>query len=94
MREALGLELAETWQRQITRVVPGSSPVSCDFVYPAAAGDERYDMRMGTAEGGKVLALIRPRVTTAREVREVARLAGRTRGSARCWTCCPGRRCC
>jgi PAS domain S-box-containing protein len=39
LREALGLELAETWQRQITRVVPGSSPVSCDFVYAAAAGN-------------------------------------------------------
>jgi diguanylate cyclase (GGDEF)-like protein/PAS domain S-box-containing protein len=33
-------------------------------------------MRMSAAEGGKVLALIRQRVTTAREVREVARLAG------------------
>ncbi len=75
LREALGLELAETWQRQITRVVPGSSPVSCDFVYPATAGDERYEMRMGTAEGGKVLALIRPRITTAAPVRDVARLA-------------------
>jgi PAS domain S-box-containing protein len=76
LREALGLELAEIWQRQITRVVPGSSPVSCDFVYPAATGDERYEMRMSAAESGKVLALIRQRVTTAREVREVARLAG------------------
>jgi diguanylate cyclase (GGDEF)-like protein/PAS domain S-box-containing protein len=76
LAEVLGRELAETWQRQITRVVPGSPPVSCDFVYPAAAGDERYEMRLGAAAGGKVLALIRQRGTTVHEVPEVARLAG------------------
>jgi diguanylate cyclase (GGDEF)-like protein/PAS domain S-box-containing protein len=76
LREVLGHELAETWRRQITRVVPGAPAVSCDFVYPAAAGDERYHMRMGAAAGGKALALIRQRGVTAHEVHDVARLAG------------------
>jgi PAS domain S-box-containing protein len=65
LREVLGIELAETWHRQITRVVPGSPPVSCEFVYPASAGNERYAMRMGAAAGGKVLAMIRPRGAAA-----------------------------
>ncbi|HEX6113625.1 MAG TPA: PAS domain-containing protein, partial [Geminicoccaceae bacterium] len=76
LRETLGLELAETWQRQITRVVPGAPPVSCAFVYPATAGEERYEMLMGAAGDGKALALIRQRATTAREAQEVARLTG------------------
>jgi diguanylate cyclase (GGDEF)-like protein/PAS domain S-box-containing protein len=76
LRDVLSHELAATLQRQIARVVPGAPAVSADFTYAAAAGDERYEMRMGAAEGGKVLALIRPRGTTARPAREIARLTG------------------
>jgi diguanylate cyclase (GGDEF)-like protein/PAS domain S-box-containing protein len=76
LRAVLGHELAETWRRQFTRVVPGAPPVSCDFAYPAAAGEERYEMRLGAAAGDKVLALVRQRGATAHEVRDVARLGG------------------
>ena len=74
--------------------MPGSSPVSCDFVYPATAGDERYEMRMGAAEGGKVLALIRPRITTAAPVRDVARLAAPDPRLGALLDLQSGRRCC
>ena len=76
LQDVLSHDLAGTLQRQITRVVPGSPAVSADFTYAAAAGEERYEMRIGAAEGGRVLALIRGRGSTARAGREVARLAG------------------
>jgi diguanylate cyclase (GGDEF)-like protein/PAS domain S-box-containing protein len=76
LRDALGREAAETWQRQMGGVVPGAPPVSWELVYPAAEDEERYEIHMGAAAGDNVLALIRPLATSARDGEESAQPTG------------------
>ena len=60
LQDLIGLDLAETWRRQIEHIVPGWAPVTFACTYSAAAEEERYEIRLSGGAGGATLALIRP----------------------------------
>ncbi len=60
LQDLIGLELAETWHRQIERIVPGWAPVAFTCTYSAGTEEERYEIRLSGGGGGATLALVRP----------------------------------
>jgi diguanylate cyclase (GGDEF)-like protein/PAS domain S-box-containing protein len=66
LEELLGLDLAAEWRRQVSRVVPGWTPLSFEFTHPDGQERRRYEARLAAASGGGIVALVRePRARSA-----------------------------
>ena len=59
LQDLVGLDLAETWRRQIERIVPGWAPVTFTCTYSAGSEDESYEIRLSGSAGGATLVLVR-----------------------------------